>query len=369
MQEHAFTSQILAILEADFGQMASTLFAQSTLLAYLNIKTRSASRGSKARASFANHYALYVLVEDYVKKGFIERTDYQQYEGAKFGDLLQRQRELPFGEKLQNHALNHRLNEEYKKYFPTSPHIPIIRNVETNRYWINTHLLIIEINGMIFNIAQSILKIIEAYISVKRDAFEQFITDITRVQQLENQSSIDAIRFIENLLQPQTDARIFEIVSYAILKIYYGSQSIYWGWHIHQIQQDSLILYKTGRTNANDGGIDFVMKPLGRFFQVTETTDVKKYFMDIDKIEKYPLTFVIKSQKSVDDLRYQIEQQAQKIYPVSSIIHQYMSAIEEIINIPILLERLEQCIEQEKFHLILQEIILQSRIEFNMMME
>lgn len=30
---------------------------------------------------------------------------------------------------------------------------------------------------------------------------------------------------------------------------------------------------KTGRTNANDGGIDFVTKPLGRFFQVTETLD------------------------------------------------------------------------------------------------
>ena len=46
-------------------------------------------------------------------------------------------------------------------------------------------------------------------------------------------------------------------------------------------------LYKTGRTNANDGGIDFVMKPLGRFFQVTETLDFKKYFLDIDKIETF----------------------------------------------------------------------------------
>lgn len=55
MQEHAFTSQILAILEADFGQFATPLFAQSTLLNYFNIKTRSASRGSKARASFANN--------------------------------------------------------------------------------------------------------------------------------------------------------------------------------------------------------------------------------------------------------------------------------------------------------------------------
>jgi hypothetical protein len=369
MQEHAFTSQILAILEADFGQFATTLFAQSTLLNYLNIKTRSASRGSKARASFANHYALYVLVEDYVRKGFVEKGDYQHYDGAKFNDLLRCQRELPFAEKLQNHALNHHLNEEYKKYFPTSPHVPIIRNVETNRYWINTHLLIIEINGTTFNIARNILKIIEAYISAKREAFEQFIANITQIQQIETQSPKRAILFIENLLHPQIDACIFEIVSYAILKIYYGSQSIYWGWHIHHIRQDSLVLCKTGRTNANDGGIDFVMKPLGRFFQVTETTNVKKYFMDIDKIEKYPLTFVIKSQKSIEDLRQQIEEQAKKIYPISSLIHKYMSAIEEIINILILLERLAECIKQDKLHLILQEIILQSRIEFNIPLE
>ena len=51
------------------------------------------------------------------------------------------------------------------------------------------------------------------------------------------------------------------------------------------------MLYKTGRTNANDGGIDFVMRPLGRFFQVTETVDVNKYFLDIDKIQRFPLTF------------------------------------------------------------------------------
>ncbi|WP_143437709.1 hypothetical protein [Hydrocoleum sp. CS-953] len=57
---------------------------------------------------------------------------------------------------------------------------------------------------------------------------------------------------------------------------------------LENIQQENLKFYKTGRTNANDGGIDFVMKPLGRFFQVTETTDFKKFFLDTDKIEKYP---------------------------------------------------------------------------------
>jgi hypothetical protein len=366
MQEHSFTPIILAILQEDFGDIAPIILQQSSLLTYLNIKTRSASRGSKSRSSFANHYALYVLIEDYVKSGFPEKGDYSQYEGAKFTDLFQRQRELPFGDKLQNHALNHRLNEEFKKYFPTSAHIPIIRNIETNRYWINSHLLIIEINGNHINISKSILKIIEAYILVKRDAFEQFITDSQKIQHIETESPAKAIQFIEELLTPQIDARIFEIVSYAILKAYYATQYIYWGWQLDQLHQDQLILYKTGRTNANDGGIDFVMKPLGRFFQVTETTDVKKYFLDIDKIEKYPLTFIVKSPKDIDELRQQIENQAMKIYPITKVIQKYMDSIEEIINIPILLERLKLCIEQGKLSEIIQEIIVQSRIEFNM---
>ena len=70
------------------------------------------------------------------------------------------------------------------------------------------------------------------------------------------------------------------------MKYYYHNQNIYWGFEIDKIHEENLKLYKTGRTNANDGGIDFVMKPLGHFFQVTETVDENKYFLDIDKIEK-----------------------------------------------------------------------------------
>jgi len=32
----------------------------------LNEKTRSTNRGSKARGSFANLYAIYVIIEDYI---------------------------------------------------------------------------------------------------------------------------------------------------------------------------------------------------------------------------------------------------------------------------------------------------------------
>lgn len=101
-------------------------------------------------------------------------------------------------------------------------------------------------------------------------------------------------KFILRLLAPNADARIFEIVSYAILKYFYHDQTVYFGFELDQLEKSPLTLYKTGRTNANDGGIDFVMKPLGRFFQVTETLDVRKYFLDIDKIEQ--LSYLLRHQ-------------------------------------------------------------------------
>lgn len=78
------------------------------------------------------------------------------------------------------------------------------------------------------------------------------------------------------MFNPNVDARVFEIAGFAVLKQYYADQKIYWGWSPEALFEESLILYKTGRTNANDGDIDFVMKPLGRFFQVTETVDTGK---------------------------------------------------------------------------------------------
>ena len=107
------------------------------------------------------------------------------------------------------------------------------------------------------------------------------------------------------------------------------------------------------------------MKPLGRFFQVKETVDVNKYFLDIDKIEKYPITFVVKSSDSVTVLRRKIQESAEKQYSIKAIVSKYMKCIEEIININVLYERLEEAINQGHLNEILGEIIKQSKVEFN----
>jgi len=360
--EHEFTKKIKEILRNNFGEFSDKVLLQSPLIQYLNIKTKSASKGSKSRGSFANLYAIYVLVEDYISKDFHKTGKYTEYEGAIFSNLFKRQRELPFGQKLQNHALNHRMNEEFKKYFATCDYIPILRDLKTNRYWFNENLLRVKVDGKDCNLAEAIIQIIDSYVESKKAAFEKFIKFCESAQKLPKKEIID---FVGSLLEPTVDARVFEIVSYSILKYYYHNQNIYWGFEIDKIQEENLKLYKTGRTNANDGGIDFVMKPLGRFFQVTETVDVNKYFLDIDKIEKYPITFVVKSSDSIPALRQKIQEQAEKQYSIKAIVSRYMECVEEIINVPTLIERFEKAIGQGHFGNILNEIIKQSKVEFS----
>ena len=312
--QNGFSAAIGKILKNHFGDSADKILENSQLLQYIDIKTRSANKGAKARGSFANLYALYVIIEDYLSKEFNKKSGYSKYEGAEFSKLFKRQRELPFGAKLQNHALNNRVNSEFQKFFPNIEYVPILRNLETNKYWINENLLKVKTENNITNIAEVVIEIIDVYSKTKKDAFEQFILSCTKLQEVQTKDSQEVEKFILDLLAPNVDARLFEIVSYAILKYFYHDQKIYWGFEKSKLNEENLKLYKTGRTNANDGGIDFVMRPLGRFFQVTETVDVKKYFLDIEKIQRYPITFVVKSTDSKESILKSMRGNADKIY-------------------------------------------------------
>ena len=361
-----FKDTIHNIVIEDFGSESGNLILQiSDLIKYITVKTKSANESSKSRGSFGNLYAIYVLVEDYLKHGFDTNEQYKNYEGAMFSSLLTRQRQLPFGAKLQNHALNHRMNMEFKKICSTCEFTPIIRDATTNRYWFNENLLKISIGGGYVCIAKTIIKIIDAYIATKQNAFNQFIDACEKLKSLESQNEDKIVAFIMELIKPEMDARIFEIVSFAILKYHYFGIKLFWGFTRENLKHENLVLYKTGRTNANDGGIDFVMKPLGRFFQVTETLDIKKYFLDIDKIEKYPLSFVVKTEMDIEDIRKAFLADAIKLYCIQSVVESYMNSIEEIINIPILKSYLISAIEAGHLEEILSEIILQSKVEFN----
>ncbi|MGB5771473.1 MAG: restriction endonuclease, partial [Crocosphaera sp.] len=185
--KHKFTQVIFDILNQYFGKNAEYIFQNSSLLQYLNIKTKSANKGSKSRPSLGNHYALYVLVEDYINKGFYQFNNYEEYEGAKF---------------------------EY-------------------------------------NIAIVVKEIIDAYVNARQQSFRDFMSYCDELLEIENKDNNEAINFLKSLLRPNIDARVFEITSYAILKSFYAEQSIFWGYSLEQLIEDNLILYKTGRTNAN----------------------------------------------------------------------------------------------------------------------
>jgi len=363
--QNIFTENIKLVLEKHFGKKADDIFEKSQLIQYINEKTRSVNKGSKSRSSFANLYAIYVIIEDYIVNGYDQNGNYSKYEGALFNKLFARQRELPFGSKLQNHALNNRMNSEFQKYFPSSEFIPILRNHETNRYWINEHLLQIKIGKTKFNIAKAIIEIIDEYVKTKQDAFQRFVASCEELQEIDKTTPKKIEEFVIGLLAQNVDARLFEIVSYSILKYFYNDQQMIWGFEMDKLTKENLKLYKTGRTNANDGGIDFVMKPLGRFFQVTETLDFKKYFLDIDKIQHYPITFVIKSTEPIQDLLKKIRDNASKTYSIKTIVDKYMDCIEEVINIPTLNDRFNDAVKQGYLNKILNEVIIQSKVEFN----
>jgi len=373
IEHHAFTPEIIAVLEKHFGDHALDVFAESPILGYLNVKTRSANRGSKSRGAFANHYALYVIVEDYIQKGFVDGSagmPYSSYEGARFSDLFRRQRELSFGSKLQNHALNSRLNDDFKKCYPLLGKVPIVRDVRKQRYWVQEDLLHVLVRhqqgaDIVHNIAPAVIDIINAYSAAKRAAFEGFLQTCRDIAQLGKQDPDKAVEFVVQQLEPNVDARIFEIVSYAVLKAKFAQESVWIGKTREKVAEEFLMLYKTGRTNANDGGIDFVMKPLGRFFQVTETIDINKYFLDIDKVQRFPVSFVVKSADTADRIRAAIRTKAQEKYKIDAVVDSYMNAIEEIINSNDLAMAFDAVVKSGKLQEVMDEIILQSKLEFN----
>lgn len=171
--------------------------------------------------------------------------------------------------------------------------------------------------------------------------------------------------FVIQQLQPNVDARVFEIVSYAVLKAKYGLESVWIDESKETVAEECLVLYKTGRTNANDGGIDFVMRPLGRFFQVTETIDVNKYFLDIDKVQRFPITFVVKSDETADQIRAAIRAQAVAKYKIETIVESYMAAVDEIINVKNLAAAFDVVVKSGQLQNVMDEIVTQSKVEFN----
>lgn len=171
---------------------------------------------------------------------------------------------------------------------------------------------------------------------------------------------------IKSLLSEDAEARIFEIISYAILKNHYKNTTVYLRYSSNTIKEEPLQLFKTGRTNANDGGIDFVMRPIGRFFQVTEVNNYDKYLLDIDKVLHFPITFVIKTTDSKEKVLHELEKYINERANGMQIIKQrYHNAIEEIITINELLKWTNE-LNNDDIDGIIRDIDIYYKLEMNM---
>jgi hypothetical protein len=324
-------SFIKRILDEEFGSIsdfnAEAFFESSPLLRYLDLKMGAIDGNTKTRRSLANIYAVYAILFFYQNDYYQNPDGYREFGGYDFTKLLAFCRQLYGGEKLQNHALNSRVNGEFKnKITLNAGNELVIAN--DGKYAL--HIDYLYVGGI--DISKVAIRIIKQYIQILVTKDSKLISDIEELAK--TQSADRKIAKICELLDERSEARIFEIISYSILKNHYKNIKIFIGYSRNELSEQHLTLYRTGRTNANDGGIDFVMKPLGRFFQVTEVNNYDKYLLDMDKVMHFPITFVVKTllhkEAMIAQLHHYIEQKSGGMRIVRE---RYQQAIEEIITI------------------------------------
>ena len=317
---------IEGVLKEDYPDEYQKVYDNSLLLQYFSKKMKAIHGDSKARRSLANIYAVYAILHFYQLEFYMKPDEYRLFMGYEYSCLLRFCRQLYGGSKLQNHALNSRVNGEFHNKFKSAKNDLIIAN--NGKYLL--HIEYLYVDGK--DISKTCCRLVEKYIElimVKDCTLIQILREMQKAESYEEKR----IRIIR-LLSDDAEARVFEIISYAILKNHYKNTTVYFGYTADDIHEYELELYKTGRTNANDGGIDFVMRPIGRFFQVTEVNDYDKYLLDIDKVMHFPITFVVKTRKSQEAVLAELDDYiCQRANGMIVIERRYREAIEDVITI------------------------------------
>lgn len=288
------------------------------VIRYLAKKTQAVDRGSKARRSLGNLYALQVLAEDYANGGVV----------STFTTLMARMKSKPFGSKLQNHPLDNRLNDEFRRTTAlTDQFLPVISETRDGKKVRRISVDLLSYNNADpERVAKFIILVINDFAASIQEGQEEFLQGLEDLN-----TSDDVIEFVEQVLLPNSDARLFEVVSYCLLKWHFSRQIATFALNGETPNSSELKLYKTGRTNANDGGIDFVLRPVGRFFQVTEVIDFKKYFLDFDKINRFPISFVVKTDMISSEVMAKVRRDSLTAHG-EGLVDLYTSLIEDIIT-------------------------------------
>lgn len=361
LMDKEIESYIKQILKDDFGDNWKKVYEASNLIKYLNLKSGAIHGNSKSRRSLANWYVIYAILHSYEKEGFVDNKDkYLKFNGFKYSDLFQFQRQQYGGSKLQNHSFNNRAITEFSNKTHTDLTKPLI--IDNNGKYL-IHPDYIYVNGV--DIVPTVLKIIRKYQQILYDKdheFEKTLKSLLAESSAEKQKDQ-----LLSLLTADSEARIFELISYSILETHYKYKHVFIGYTRDFIEERALELYKTGQTNANDGGIDFVMRPLGRFFQVTEVGNYNKYFLDIDKVNKFPITFVVKTNRPASQIRAELMEYAtEKSGGLKALESAYHRAVEEVITINELKQWMEE-LDESDIDFLVSEIDKYYKLEMDML--
>jgi hypothetical protein len=273
-------------------------------------------------------------------------------------------RALPFGSKLQNHPLDNRLNDEFSRQMGVDGDLLPVRATTVGGLKaraISEDLLSHDGTNP-KAVAQVIVDVVNAYIDLITANQSSALEEIQAIETLE-----DLGEFFDGAFAPNADARLFEIASYVLLAEHYRGQTILIGSSPDKLERKPLALFRTGRTNANDGGIDFVLQPLGRFFQVTETLDFRKYFLDFEKVNRYPISFVIKVDADKEDVKARIRRDAERSEQYSEeTISLYMGLFEEIFTLKDL-QRVAENLPATALERVKEELTLQFQLEYGLL--
>ncbi|MCM1048373.1 MAG: hypothetical protein NC433_08105 [Clostridiales bacterium] len=353
MAKNQMLDFVVSIMNEEYNMEGKNVFQESLLIQYLNSKMNAVNGNSKSRRNFANIYAIYSLLVAYKEIQENSEIEYETFKGTNFTHLWSYCRAMYGGSKLQNHSFNSRVDREFVNKFGDENLI-----VQQNGlYKINTKYVELPSH----NVSDVARKIIEKYVELIKYKDEELGR---RLSELANSGEQNLKQGLRDFVSENSEARIFEISSYAILRNYYKKQSVYWGYTLDCLKKGELQLYKTGRTNANDGGIDFVMKPLGRFFQVTEVSNFDKYLLDIDKVVHYPITFVVKSNKTKEVLFSELVEYVKMKYEDEEIQNKYFEAVEALITIVDLNDYINQ-LNLDELKQVLKDIDIYYKLEMN----
>lgn len=148
------------ILKEQYPEEYQMIYDNNKLLQYLDKKMKAVHGNSKTRRSLANIYAIYSILYFYQNDYYGNKEKYRAFEGYDYMRLFNYYRSLYGGSKLQNHALNSRVNGEFRNKFSDVTNDLIIIN--NGKYLIHIDYLYVNDD----DISKICCKIIEKYVDL-----------------------------------------------------------------------------------------------------------------------------------------------------------------------------------------------------------